>query len=101
MGVERSDLPNVAPKPVRQFECVRLPKMSKTALRRTKRKTTVDYEATANQLLAEMKRLETLMQADRIEIDRLKAEYHLLREEGVRLQAQTRASLARLEAMFS
>jgi hypothetical protein len=56
--------------------------MKETTLTKPKRKSTADYEATTNQLLAEMQHLEMVMQADRIEIDRLKAETYLLREEA-------------------
>jgi hypothetical protein len=75
--------------------------MSETTLTKTKRKTAADYEAMADQLLADMRNLETLMQSDRIEIDRLKAETHLLREESMRLETETRATLSRLKTAFA
>jgi hypothetical protein len=74
--------------------------MSETTLTKTKRKTIADYEAIADQLLADMRHLETLMQADRIEIDRLKAEMHPLREEAMRLRTEMRAALSRLKIVF-
>jgi hypothetical protein len=75
--------------------------MSDTTVTKTKRKTAADYEAIADQLLADMRHLETLMQSDRVEIDRLKAETHLLREEALRLETETRATLSRLKTMFT
>jgi hypothetical protein len=74
--------------------------MSETTKTKTKRKTAADYEAMANQLLADMRHIETCMQSDRIEIDRLKAETHLLREEALRLETETRATLSRLKTVF-
>ena len=73
--------------------------MSETTLAKTKRKTAADYEAIADQLLVDMQDLEPLMQSDRIEIDRLKAETHLLREEARRLETETRATLSRLQGI--
>ena len=52
--------------------------MSETTTAKTKRKKAADYETIADQLLADMRHLETLMQSDRMEIDRLKMETHLL-----------------------
>ena len=48
--------------------------MSETTITKPKRKSGEDYKAIADQLLADMRHLETLMQADRIEIDRLRGE---------------------------
>jgi hypothetical protein len=59
-----------------------------------------DAETVLNQLLAEMQRLDALMQSDRLEIARLKAETRLLRAEAARLEAESRDTLARLKAMF-
>ena len=74
--------------------------MSETTLSKTKRKTAADYEALADQLLADMRHLETLMHSDRMDIDRLKAETYLLREEAMRLETETRATLSRLKMVF-
>lgn len=74
--------------------------MSDATLTKPKRKTNADYEAIADQLLTNMQHLEMLMQSDRVEIDRLKAETHLLREEGLRLETETRATLSRLKTVF-
>ncbi len=67
--------------------------MSETVLTKPKRKTAADYEAIADQLLADMKRLDELMLKDRTEIDYLKAE-------TARLEAENRAVLSRLMAMW-
>jgi cytochrome c556 len=57
-----------------------------------------EYEAVADQLLADMRALEAQMQRDRIEIDQLKAKTKLLKAETVRLEADNRAALNRLKA---
>lgn len=75
--------------------------MSETTITKPKRKSVEDYEAIADQLLADMRHLETLMQADRIEIDRLTGEIQILREESVRLETETRATLSQLKAMVT
>ena len=75
--------------------------MAETVLTKTKRPTAADYEAMADQLLADMRHVEALMQPDRVEIDRLRAETHLLREEALRLEAETRATLTRLKKAFA
>ena len=67
--------------------------MSETTLTQPDQKTTAEYEALADQLLADMKRLEDLMQIDRTEIDYLKAE-------TARLQVENRGVLSRLKAML-
>ncbi|HZP83730.1 MAG TPA: hypothetical protein VFB21_18965 [Chthonomonadaceae bacterium] len=67
--------------------------MSETTLTKTKRKTAADYEAIADQLLADMRRLDELMQKDRAEIEYLKAE-------TARLEAENRVVLSRLKAMW-
>lgn len=74
--------------------------MSETTTAKTRRKIAADYEALADQLLTDMRHLEMLMQVDQSEIDRLKAETYLLREESRRLEAETQASLSRLKRMF-
>ena len=75
--------------------------MSETTFTKTKRKTAADYEAIADQLLADMQHLETLMHSDRNEIDRLKAETYLLREEARRLETETQTVLSRLKTAFA
>ena len=75
--------------------------MNETTLTKPKRKTTADYEAEVDQLLADMRGLEMLMQSDRNEIDRLKAETRLLREESYRLETETRETLSRLKTVFA
>ena len=75
--------------------------LNETVITKSKRNSTANYEAIADQLLADMHHLETLMQSDRIEIDRLKSETHLLREEATRLETETRATLSRLKAVFA
>jgi hypothetical protein len=67
--------------------------MSDTSVTKTKRKATADYEAIADQLLADMKRLDELMQKDRSEIEYLKVE-------TARLEAENRLVLSRLKAMW-
>jgi hypothetical protein len=67
--------------------------MSETTLTQPEHKTTAEYKALADQLLADMKRLDELMQKDRDEIDYLKAE-------TTRLQAENRGVLSRLKAML-
>ena len=67
--------------------------MSETGLTKLKRKTTADYEAMADQLLADMRRLDALMQKDRTEIDYFKAE-------TARLETENRVVLSRLKAMW-
>jgi hypothetical protein len=65
--------------------------MSETSVTKTKRKTAADYKAIADQLLADMRRLNELMQKDRTEIDYLKAE-------SAHLEAENRVVLSRLKA---
>ena len=67
--------------------------MSETTLTKAKRKTVADYEAMADQLLADMRQLDELMQKDRAEIEYLKAE-------TARLEAENRIVLSRLKAMW-
>jgi hypothetical protein len=57
-------------------------------------KTAADYKAAIDGLLAEMKRLNALMQNDQTEIDRLKAETRLI-------AAHTDTVLTRLEAQVN
>jgi len=58
----------------------------------------MEYEALAEKLLADMQLLDAQMQRDRIEIDRLKAETNLLKARSACLEAETRAVLTRLKA---
>ena len=67
--------------------------MSETILSKSKRKPNSHYEAVANQLLLEMRRLDDLMQKDRAEIEYLQAE-------TARLEAENRIVLSRLKAMW-
>lgn len=67
--------------------------MSETTLIKSKRKTDADYEAIADQLLADMRRIEERMQTDRAEIEYLKAE-------TARLENENRIVLSRLKAMW-
>lgn len=57
-----------------------------------------EYEAIIEQLLAEMRSLNEMMERDRIEIDRIKAETKILKAETARLEAENRAVLQRLKA---
>ena len=67
--------------------------MSETTVTKSKPRTDADYEAIADQLLADMKRLDEQMQTDRDEIDFLKAD-------TARLEAKNLVVLARLKAMW-
>lgn len=67
--------------------------MRETALTKPKRKTTTDYEAMVDQLLAVMRRLDELMQKDCAEIEYLEAD-------TARLEAENRVVLSRLKAMW-
>ena len=75
--------------------------MSETVIPKSKRKSPADYERMVDHLLAEMRSLEAQMQSDRFEIERLKGETSLLREEAHRLERETQATLARLKAVFA
>jgi len=74
--------------------------MSGTTLSPGKRTTAADYEAIADQLLADMRRLEALMSLDRIEIDRLKSETRQIRSDSLQIELDTRAALSRLKTVF-
>jgi hypothetical protein len=67
--------------------------MSETTLTKTKRKTAAEYEAMADQLLKDMRRLDESMREDGGEIEFLKAE-------TARLAAENRVNLSRLKAMW-
>lgn len=96
--------------------------MNEATLTKPKRKTNAYYEAILDNLLAEMRNLEVLMQYDRVEIDKLKAETQLLweeskqireealrvredsmrfRQESVRLQTETRSTLSRIRQVLA
>jgi hypothetical protein len=77
--------------------CRREP-MNDSMLLKPKRKTAAEYEAEADQLLAEMQRLEEKMDRDRAEIDRLRSETRMLREESRRLEIENQAVLRRINA---
>ncbi|HLK56648.1 MAG TPA: hypothetical protein VKU00_08795 [Chthonomonadaceae bacterium] len=64
-------------------------------------KNDTEYEAIADQLLADMQRLNELMKSDRVEIDQLKTETRLLREVAAHLETENRAALSRLKAVFA
>ena len=64
-------------------------------------KNETEYEAIADQLLADMQRLNEVMQRDRVEIDQLKTETRLLREVATHLELENRAALLRLKAVFA
>ena len=57
------------------------------------KKSNAEYEAIADQLLADMRHIEEVMQQDRSEIERLKVE-------TARLEAENRVVLDRLKAMW-
>lgn len=67
--------------------------MSETTLKKSKRITRADFEAIADQLLADMKRLAEQMDIDRNEINQLKADTS-------RLEAENQLALARLKAIW-
>lgn len=67
--------------------------MRETTLTKSKRKTTAGYEVIADQLLADMKLIDELMQKDRTEIDYFKAK-------TARLEAENRVVLSRLKTMW-
>jgi hypothetical protein len=73
--------------------------MSDSILTSRKRKTASDYRAEADQLLADMRELEEKMGAERLEIDRLRGETRLLREESLRLERENQTPLRRITAM--
>jgi hypothetical protein len=60
-----------------------------------------EYEVIADQLLADIRQLNELMQKDRAEIDRLKIETRRLRETAACLEAEKRATLLRLKAVLA
>lgn len=69
--------------------------------------TDADFEATWEQYMSEMNRLNELMRQDQIEIDRLKAESQALKAESAVLKAEshvlraeTRAVLDRLKQQY-
>jgi hypothetical protein len=70
--------------------------MSDSILTKPKRKTAAEYEAEADQLLAEMRWLEEKMDRDRVEIDRLRNETRQLKVESDVIAANTAATLTRI-----
>jgi predicted nucleic acid-binding Zn-ribbon protein len=71
--------------------------MDDVLLQRTPR-TTAEYKAAIDALLAEMDRLDHKMAQDRIEIDRLKAETAAIKAEGQAIADRTQARLEALQA---
>lgn len=61
-------------------------------------KTTAEYKALIDALLAEMERLDDRMALDRAEIDRLKAETAAIKAEGQAIADRTQARLEALQA---
>jgi hypothetical protein len=73
--------------------------VSDSILTKPKRKTDTEYEAEADQLLAEMNRLEEKMDRDRLEIDRLRSETRQLKIESDVIAANTAATLASINRL--